>query len=93
MRFRGWYPHTAGGESQRTAVDPKRGEPHVGFAWVLHVMIYTSDMSVRDTSVCCTERQKKQEFERAESVASACGLRENNNTLPAIRVKHGKARL
>jgi hypothetical protein len=31
--------------------------------------------------------------DRAESVALACELRENNNTLTTIRVKHGEARL
>jgi hypothetical protein len=31
--------------------------------------------------------------DRAESVALACELRENNNTLTTIRFKHGEVRL
>jgi hypothetical protein len=71
-----------------------RGEPYVGFAWVLRAMIYTSDMSIRNT-VCMLHGSKVETrySDRAESVAPTCELRENNNTLTTIRVKHGEAQL
>jgi hypothetical protein len=72
----------------------QRGEPYVGFAWNLRAMIYTSDMRIRNT--VCTLRGSTEETgycDRAESVAPACELRENNNTLTTIRVKHNEARL
>jgi hypothetical protein len=31
--------------------------------------------------------------DRAESIAPACELRENNNSLTTIRIKYGEARL
>jgi hypothetical protein len=31
--------------------------------------------------------------DRAEGIAPACELRENNNSLTTIRIKHGEARL
>jgi hypothetical protein len=57
-------------------------------------MICTSDMSVRNT--VCMPRGSKEETgysDRAESVAPACELRENNNKLTTIWVKHGETRL
>jgi hypothetical protein len=71
-----------------------RDEPYVGFAWVLRTMIYTSDMSVRST-VCIPHGSKEEtgNFDRVESVASACERRENNNKLTTIRLKRGEARL
>jgi hypothetical protein len=71
----------------------ERGEPYVGFAWVLRAMIYTPDMSIRNT--VCMLRGSTEETgysDRAESIAPACELRENNNSL-MIRVKHCEARL
>jgi hypothetical protein len=72
----------------------QRGEPYVGFACVLCAMIYTSDMSIRNT-VCMLHGSTEETgySDRAESVAPACELRENNNSLMTIRVKHGEARL
>ena len=72
----------------------KRGEPHVGLAWVLREVIHTPDMSVRDT-VCMLHRLTGETgySDRAESVAPTCELRENNNTPPTIRFKHGEARI
>ena len=57
-------------------------------------MIYTSDMSIRNTVCMLTDQRKETgDYDRAESVASACELRKNNNTLTTIRIKHGEARL
>jgi len=36
---------------------------------------------------------RRNSSDRAESIAPACKLRENNKTLTTIRVKHGEARL
>ena len=57
-------------------------------------MIYTSDMSVRNT-VCMPHGSKEETgySGRPESVAPACELRENNNTLTTIQVKHDEAQL
>jgi hypothetical protein len=57
-------------------------------------MIYTPDMSIRNT-VCMLHGSTEEAgySERAESVVSECELRENNNTLTTIRVKHGEAQL
>jgi hypothetical protein len=56
-------------------------------------MIYTPDM-IRNT-VCMLHGSIEEtgNSDRAESVALACELRENNNTLTTIRVKHNEARL
>ena len=57
-------------------------------------MIYASDMSVRNTG--CMLHGSKEETghsDRAESVATACELRENNNTLTTIWIKHRETRL
>jgi hypothetical protein len=71
-----------------------RGEPYVGFAWVLRAMIYTSDMSISNTVRLLHGSTEEAGYsDRAESVAPACELRENNNTLATIRIKHGEARL
>jgi hypothetical protein len=57
-------------------------------------MICTPDMSIRD-AVCMLHRstEKTGSSVRAESVAPTCELRENNNTVTTIQVKHGEARL
>jgi hypothetical protein len=57
-------------------------------------MIYTSDMSVRNT-VCMSHGSKEETgySDRTESVAPACEVRENNNTLTTIWIKHSEARL
>jgi hypothetical protein len=57
-------------------------------------MIYASEMSIRNT-VCMLHGSKEETgySDRAESVAPACELRENKNTLTTIRIKHGEARL
>ncbi|MDB6009291.1 MAG: hypothetical protein JWL65_1541, partial [Gammaproteobacteria bacterium] len=65
---------------------------YVGFAWVVRTMIYTSDMSIRNTG--CLLHGSKEETgysDRAESVAPACELRENNNRLTTIRIKQDEA--
>jgi hypothetical protein len=53
-------------------------------------MIYTSDMSIRNT-VCMLHGSTEETgySDRAERVAPTCELRENNNTFTTIRVKHG----
>jgi hypothetical protein len=55
-------------------------------------MIYTSDMSIRNT-VCMLHGSKEEigYSDRAESVVPACELRENNSTLTTIRVKQDEA--
>ena len=58
----------------------RRGETYVGFAWVLRVR--------RDAG-----HEHLQRFAAAESVAPACELRENSDTLKTIRIKHGEARI
>ena len=57
-------------------------------------MIYTSDMSIRNT-VCMLHGSKEETgySDRAERVAPACEFHENNNTLTTVRFKHGEARL
>ena len=57
-------------------------------------MIYTSDMSIRNT-VCMLHASKEETgySDRAESVAPVCELRENNNKLTTIRIKQDDARL
>ena len=57
-------------------------------------MIYTSDMSIRNT-VCMLHGSKEEtEFsDRAGSVVPACELRENNSTLTTIRIKQDEAQL
>jgi hypothetical protein len=71
-----------------------RGEPYVGLAWVLPAMIYTSDISIRNTACMLHGSTEGTGYcDRAESVAPACELRENNSTLMTTRVKHGEARL
>jgi hypothetical protein len=72
----------------------QRGEPDVGFAWVLRVIIYTSDTSVRNT-VCIPHGSKAKTgySGHAESVAPARELRENNNRLMRVRIKHDEAQL
>jgi hypothetical protein len=57
-------------------------------------VIYTSDMSVRNT--VCMQHGSKDETgysDRAESVAPACELRENSYKLTTIRIKQDEARL
>jgi len=57
-------------------------------------MIYTSDMSIRNTFCMLHGSKGETEYsDRAESVAPACELRENNTNLTTIRIKHGEARL
>jgi hypothetical protein len=72
----------------------QRGEPYVRFAWVLRSMIYTSDMRARNT-VCMLHGSTEEtgNSARAENVAPACELRENNNMPVTTRVKHSEARL
>ena len=72
----------------------QRSEPYAGFAWVLRAMIYVSDMSIRNT-ICGLHGSTEETgySDRAESIAPACELGENNNSLMTIRVKHGGARL
>jgi hypothetical protein len=57
-------------------------------------MIYASDMSICNT-VCMLHGSMEETgyFDRAESVASACELRENNNKLTRIRIKQDEALL
>jgi hypothetical protein len=57
-------------------------------------MIYTSDMSIHNT-VCMPHGSTEETgySDRAESVAPACELRENNSSLTTNRVKHGEAGL
>jgi hypothetical protein len=74
--------------------DDSRGEPHVGFAWVLRVMIYGPDMSIRNTLCMLHGLTEETGYsDRAESVAPATELRENDNTFTTIPDKHGEARL
>jgi len=68
----------------------ERGEPHVGFAWVLRAMIYTLDTSIHDP-VCMPHGSTKSD--RAASVAPPFELGENNRTRTTIRVKQGDERL
>ena len=72
----------------------QRGELDVGFAWALRAVIYTSDMSVV-TPVFMRHglTEATGVSDSAASVALACELRENNNTLTTIRFKHDEARL
>jgi hypothetical protein len=57
-------------------------------------MICTPDMCIRDP-VCMLHGSTEETgySDRAESVARTCELRENNNTLATIRIKHDEARL
>lgn len=58
------------------------------------VMIYTPVMSIRNTICMLLGSMEETEYaDRAESVASECELREDNNMLTTIPVKHGEARL
>ena len=71
-----------------------RGEPYVGFACVLRALIYTSDMSMRNTvRMLHGSREETGYSDHAESIAPACEPRENNNSLTTIRIKYGEARL
>ena len=57
-------------------------------------MIYTPDMSIRDT-VCMLHGSKEETgySDRAVSVAPECELRETNNTLTTIWIKQDEAPL
>jgi hypothetical protein len=71
-----------------------RDELHAGFAWELRVMIFTADVGIRETfRMPHGSAEEGGCFERSDSVASACKLRENNSTLVTIQVKHNGARL
>jgi hypothetical protein len=61
----------------------------VGFAWDLCAVIWTSEVSVGNVS--CVPHESTEEagsLRIVERVASMCELRENNNSLLAIWIKH-----